>query len=305
MTATILACDPPNREESAMLFDSTLKSTLTDQLVQVEKHFNADCAFFFGEIQPVIIKLFRDFIERLPGDESRRAELVLLINTPGGSAEVVEKVVEIIRFHYQKLTVVVPDFALSAGTILCMAADRIFMDYSSSLGPIDPQVFNGKAWVPALGYLDKVNELLEKARSGQLTNAEFLILQGQDLALLRRYEQARDLTVTLLKKWLKEYKFRDWNVHETDPLKLGQPVTADEKQARAEEIARMLGDNKIWHSHGRFIGPGTLKTVLRLKIDDYSSDQVLRPLIRSYNDLLTEYIARQNFQLFMHSRNYF
>ena len=57
------------------------------------------------------------------------------------------------------------------------------MDYSSSLGPIDPQVFNGKEWVPALGYLDKVNEMIEKAKNNMLTNAEFLVLQSLDLAL--------------------------------------------------------------------------------------------------------------------------
>lgn len=288
-----------------MLFDATIKETLTKQLGAIEKHFDADCAFYFGEIHPVVIKLFRDFIEKLPGDDKRRDRFVLLLNTPGGSAEAVEKMVEIIRYHYRDFTVVVPDFAFSAGTILCMAADRIYMDYSSSLGPIDPQVFTGKEWVPALGYLDKVQEMLEKAKRNELTNAEFLILQSLDLALLRRYEQARDLTVTLLKKWLVEYKFRDWREHGTDPAKKGRAVTVEEKQARAEEIARILGDNKIWHSHGRMIGSTTLQKVLRLKIDDYSSNEKLRQLIRSYNDLLTEYIAQRDYKFMLHSRNYF
>jgi hypothetical protein len=75
--------------------------------------------------------------------------------------------------------------------------------------------------------------------------------------------------------------------------------------ARAEQIARTLGDNKAWHSHGRMIGPTTLKSLLRLDIDDYSGDADLRPLVRSYNDLLTEYIVRRGFEFFMHSRDYF
>jgi leucyl-tRNA synthetase len=179
------------------------------------------------------------------------------------------------------------------------------MDYSSSLGPIDPQVYNGKDWVPALGYLDKVNQLLEKAKNGTLTNAEFLILQGIDLALLSRYEQARDLTVTLLKKWLVEYKFRDWNTHGTSQARRGQPVTEEEKKARAEEIAKALGDNTFWHSHGRMISATTLQRTLRLKIDDYSTDTTLKKLIREYNDLLTEYISRSDYKFFMHSKNYF
>jgi hypothetical protein len=213
--------------------------------------------------------------------------------------------VEILRHHYEEIYFVIPDAALSAGTILSMAGDRIYMDYSSSLGPIDPQVSTGKEWVPALGYLDQVERLLEKARRGELTNAEFLILQNQDLALLSRYEQARDLTVTLLKKWLVDYKFRDWTVHGSDPVKKGQPVTEDEKRVRAEEIARLLGNNKLWHSHGRMIGRSTLEAVLRLRINDYSNEVPLREYIRSYNDLLTSYISREGYKVFLHSRDHF
>lgn len=58
-------------------------------------------------------------------------------------------------------------------------------------------------------------------------------------------------------------------------------------------------------SHGRMIGPATLKSILRLKVDDYSADATLKLLIRSYNDLLVEYIGRGQFKHFMHSRKYF
>lgn len=284
--------------------DSTIKDILADRLNALEEHFESDVAFYYGAIDPSLGRAFRDFIEGLRADgENNR--LVLFVNTGGGSAEASEKMVEVMRHHYDELYFVVPDYAMSAGTILCMSGDRIYMDYSSSLGPIDPQVFNGTDWVPALGYLDKVEAMLEKAAAGTLTNAEFLILQNQDLALLTRYEQARDLTVTLLKKWLVEYKFRNWTIHETNPTKHGQPVTMDEKQARAEEIAKTLGNHKIWHSHGRLIGPGTLWRELRLKIDDYSADMVLRNLVREYNDLITQYIARGGFKFFMHHRLYF
>lgn len=287
------------------VFDTTIKETLNLRLAALEAHFNADVVFYYGEIHQNVAKPFRDFIEPLREGKSPPKRLVMFINTPGGSAEAVEKIVEIIRHHYREVYFVVPDLAMSAGTILCMSGNRIFMDYSSSLGPIDPQVFNGKEWVPALGYLDKVEQLLEKARRNELTNAEFLILQGMDLALLSRYEQARDLTVTLLKKWLVEYKFAEWTIHRSNEAKKGKPVTDIEKQERAEHIAKLLGDNKIWHSHGRMIGPSTLGSILRLQIDDYSADPDLRTLIRSYNDLLVEYIGRRQMKHFMHSRKYF
>ncbi|MGH9960801.1 MAG: SDH family Clp fold serine proteinase [Pyrinomonadaceae bacterium] len=203
------------------------------------------------------MKLFRDFIEKLKSTESQ-SRLVIVLNTPGGTAEAVEKMVEIVRFHYSEVWFVVPDYAMSAGTIFCMSGDKIFMDYSSSLGPIDPQVPKGNEYVPALGYLEKVEQLLEKARH-----------------------------------------------HGTNPARVGQLVTDQEKQQRAEEIAKALGDHKFWHSHGRMISAETATKVLKLKIDDYSHDTNLRNLVRSYNDLLIEYIGRNDYKLFMHSRNYF
>ena len=289
-----------------MLLDDAVKTSVHANCLALEKHLAGDVAFYYGPIEVGALKVFRDFIEKLSQQSTCQKQLLFFfLNSPGGSAEAAEKMVEIMRHHYSEVSFVVPDMAFSAVTILCISGDRIYMDYSSALGPIDPQVWNGKDWVPALGYLDKVERLLEKAAKNQLSNAEFLILQNQDLALLSRYEQARDLTVTLLKKWLVQFKFRDWATHATETTKIGQPVTRQEKEDRAQEIARLLGDNKVWHSHGRMIGPETLTSVLRLRINDYSNDAVLRPLVRSYNDLLTEYIARQGFKYFLHSRDYF
>jgi hypothetical protein len=287
------------------IFDRTIQEILNKNLVDLESYFDSDVIFYYGEIHPSYEKLFRDFIEILKEEKPGRNRLTILLNTPGGSAETVEKMVEIIRHHYDEVYFIVPDFAMSAGTIFCMSGDKIYMDYSSSLGPIDPQVFNGTTYVPALGYLDKVNELLEKARNNELSHAEFLILQNQDLAMLRVYEQARDLTIDLLKKWLVEHKFKDWKMHRTHPNKKGKSVTLEEKERRAGEIADMLGNNKIWHSHGRMINIKTLVNILKLEIEDYSENEKLRPLIRNYNDLLTEFIARNGNKVFLHSRKYF
>jgi Serine dehydrogenase proteinase len=229
----------------------------------------------------------------------------VFLNTPGGSAETVEKLVEIIRFHYEEVFFVVPDEAMSAGTIFCMSGDRIYMDYTSSLGPIDPQVHNGKDWVPALGYLDQVERMLEKSAKGTLTDAELILLQSLDLAMLSRYEQAKNLTITLLKKWLVEYKFKDWTLHSSNPDKLNQPVTNEEKQERAQDIATKLSDNKLWHSHGRMIGAATLTRILKLKIEDYSTDKPLRGKLLAYSDFLTDYITRNDLKFFLHSRCYF
>ena len=287
------------------IFDSTIQDILNERLAALENHFQADVIFYYGPIGPSLEKPFRDFIEDLKDDKAvKHNTLCIILNTPGGSAETVEKLVKITRHHYDEVYFIVPDSAYSAGTIFCMSGDKIFMDYSSSLGPIDPQVFNGKDWVPALGYLDKVEQMIFKSSQGTLTSAELVMLRELDLALLRTHEQARDLTIALLKEWLVKYKFKNWTVHGTTVGKIGNPVTPAEKETRAQEIAQVLGDNKIWHSHGRSIDIEALTKVLKLKIEDYSVDPVLRPLIRDYNDLICEYILRNSSQAFLHSRKF-
>lgn len=226
-----------------------------------------------------------------------------MITTPGGSAIAVERHVNIIRHHYKEVHIIVPDYSYSAGTIFCMSGDSIHMDYYSVLGPIDPQVQNkeGKL-VPALGYLDKVRELVEKAKNKELTQAEFLILKDLDLAELRAYEQAKELTIDLLKNWLVKYKFKNWVKHRTNPQHIGKPVTLEEKQKRAEEIADILSDNNRWKSHGRPINIEVLEKELRLEIDNYSNNTQRRDLIRAYHFLLTDYIQKNNLRMFVHTR---
>lgn len=284
------------------IFDETIKEKLNERLRKLEDYFKADAIFYYGEIHSSLEKEFRDFIEQLKIDkEANRNRLVIILNTPGGSAETVEKMVSIIRFHYEEVFFVVPDYAMSAGTIFCMSGDRIYMDYSSSLGPIDSQVHNGKNWVPALGYLDKVEELIDKSENGNLTEAEFLILEKIDLAELRSYEMARNLTIALLKEWLVRFKFKNWDKHSST----NTPVTKEEKQERAEDIANKLSNNSLWHSHGRSLGIETLTNTLKLKIEDYSKKNELKTLIRDYNDLTCEYIRRLGVRVFLHSTVFF
>jgi len=282
-------------------FDETIKEVLNKNIRILEQEFNADVAFFYGEIHPSLEKAFRDFVEFLKIDtEYERDRLVLILNTPGGSVETAEKMANIMRHNYNEIYFIVPDYAMSAGTILCMSGDKIYMDYTSSLGPIDPQVNNGKTWVPALGYLDKVESLIEKSRNNNLTDAEYVFIGNVDLAELRSYEMARDLTIALLKEWLVKYKFKDWATHSST----GGTVTFQEKQDRAEDIANKLSNNSIWHSHGRSIGINTLTSVLKLKIEDYSGNTDLRDKIRNYNDLISEHIVRKGMNAFVHSRVY-
>ena len=277
--------------------ENSLKILLNSKLSILEQHLNADVLVYYGPIGNLNENVFLKIVEELAQTPNRHETLYIVLTTTGGSAIAVERYVNIIRYHYQEVHFIVPDYAYSAGTIFCMSGDSILMDYFSVLGPIDPQVQNkdGK-WVAALGYLDKVNEYIEKAKVGTLSNVEFAILKDFDLAELRSFEQARDLTIDLLKKWLVKYKFKNWN-HHSD----GTEVSIEEKEQRAREIAAHLSDNNDWKSHGRPINIEVLKE-LKLKIEDYSNELELRGIIRDYYETMSDYVRLKGFSIFIHDR---
>lgn len=268
----------------------------------ISTHFNCPVLSYTGPIHPAVQGAYVAAVEevvRQVQPTHAAGRICIVLATPGGVVEAVEKMVEVTRHHFSEVFFVVPTAAMSAGTIFCMSGDKIFMDYTSSLGPIDPQVpLSDGHLVPALGYIDKVNELIDKSAQGKLTDAEFMMLQRLDLATLRRYEQARDLSVSLLKQWLVKYKFKEWAQHSsTNP---GQAVTDEEKEQRAEQIAKDLSDNNRWHSHGRMIGINTLTSGLKLKIEDYTQEAELRQNLRVYSELLAEHAERQQSSFMLH-----
>lgn len=280
--------------------NKALKALLNSTLAELENKIDSDVLTYYGPIVDGNENALLDIVEDLAKDMNKKEQLAIVLTTTGGSAMAVERYVNIIRKHYQKIVFIIPDYAYSAGTIFSMSGDEIWMDYFSVLGPIDPQVKNKEGnFVPALGYLDKVNELIKKVQDNKLTNAEFLILKDFDLAELRAYEQAKELTISLLKKWLVKYKFKNWSTHESS----GTPVTSKEKEKRAEEIAAALGDNKRWKSHGRPINIEELEE-LKLKIEDFSDNDELRNVIRNYYKLLQNYTKTYNFNLFIHTRKF-
>jgi hypothetical protein len=242
--------------------------------------------------------IFEDLKEHPLNNEQAKG-LVVVLTTRGGKAETVERIASAMRHHYESVSFVVPDYAYSADTILCMSGDNIYMNYYSVLGPIDPQVQSkdGKL-VPALGYLEKVEEMIGKSRAGELTDAEFLMLKDMDLAELRAYEQAADLTVDLLKKWLIEYKFKNWQTHRN-----GNPVMRKEKEERAKEIAKALGDTSVWRTHSRPISLRELKN-MKLKIEDYGDIAELRTVIDPYYNVLKDYIIKYRLDVFFHTRRF-
>ena len=271
-----------------------IQQQLDERLRTIERKFAAHAIGFSGPLNFGIDDLIRTAIEKRHSEAPARRKLVVILTTTGGYIEVVQRIVAVFRAHYDLVDFIVPNFAFSAGTVLAMSGDAIYMDYYSTLGPIDPQVENTKGrHVPALGYLERYNELIDKAATpGALNMAELQILLSFDQAELYQFEQEREQSVELLKEWLVKYKFKNWKKTETRKAK----VTTRMKMARAEAIARSLNDTKKWHVHGSGISMDVLSRDLKLLINDFGEDENTSGTIRAYNDLLSDYMTRIQLQ---------
>jgi len=64
----------------------------------------------------------------------------LILHTPGGLVLAAEQIAHALRKHPAKVTVLVPHYAMSGGTLIALAADEIVMDDNAVLGPVDPQL---------------------------------------------------------------------------------------------------------------------------------------------------------------------
>ena len=64
----------------------------------------------------------------------------LLLHTPGGLVLASEQIAYAVRAHPGKVTILVPHYAMSGGTLVALAADEIVMDEAAVLGPVDPQL---------------------------------------------------------------------------------------------------------------------------------------------------------------------
>jgi len=227
-----------------------------------------------------------DFDDLLPVQDQIRnlsgKQLDVIIETPGGFAEVVEDIVKHIRSCFEEVAVIVPGQAKSAGTIMAMAADEILMESTSALGPIDAQIIQAGKKYSAHAYLEGLEKIKkEVVDTGQLNRAYIPILQNISPGEIQNCENLQKFSKRLVTDWLSAYKFRTWTTHSTT----GKPVTSAEREARAAEIAEKLCDHGHWLTHGRSIGIADLRG-MKLRITDYQETPELCDAIRRYYVLL-------------------
>jgi ClpP class serine protease len=112
----------------------------------------------------------------------------LILHTPGGLVLAAEQIAKALVEHKGKVTVFVPHYAMSGGTLLALAADEIVMDANAVLGPVDPQI----GGMPA----GSIVKLLAFKRPAQISD-EMLILA--DMAQKARLQVVSFVAQVLLK----------------------------------------------------------------------------------------------------------
>ena len=82
----------------------------------------------------------------------------LILHTPGGLVLAAEQIACALKRHKGKVTVFVPHYAMSGGTLIALAADEIVMDPNAVLGPVDPQLATGQGYIPAASVLKALEQ---------------------------------------------------------------------------------------------------------------------------------------------------
>ena len=125
------------------IFDNTIKETLSSRFSSLEQHFTWGCHILLWrnaskDVRKCFVILLRSYETTVVNKDT----LVILLNTPGGSVETVEKMVDIIRHHYKKVIFLLfPTMLSVSGCYFCMPGDKIFMDYHLPLGQLIPRLF--------------------------------------------------------------------------------------------------------------------------------------------------------------------
>jgi len=77
----------------------------------------------------------------------------LILHTPGGLLLPAYQIARTLKDHKGKVTVFIPHYAMSGGTLIALAADEIVMDKNAVLGPVDPQLMVNKTSMPAVSVI--------------------------------------------------------------------------------------------------------------------------------------------------------
>ena len=190
-----------------------------ESIRQYQDEYSCRLIVMIDAIIPRGVTMFEELLH----DADPREDLHLLLHSPGGDGETAIRIVRAAQSRCKELTVIVPDQAKSAATLLSLGAHHIMMGPASDLGPIDPQLYMNERLVSAKDIIAAVDDAVMKVSASPdtypvyaslLSDINALTLQEARSALERTSDQLEEALksnpdrkpkeVTKLKENLKE-----------------------------------------------------------------------------------------------------
>ena len=152
----------------------------------------------------------------------------LVLHTPGGLVLAAVQIARAIKAHKGKVTVFIPHYAMSGGTLISLAADEIVMNQHAVLGPVDPQL--GEYPAASLVRLTKVkdiNKISDKALIMADVSEKSLQQIGLEVRDLLEGKLPSDRLNVVSDELSQGTWTHDHPISQRDAEKLGLPVKAD------------------------------------------------------------------------------
>lgn len=149
-----------------------------NKIRELEKKFNARVITMIHRLEAISILGFpiAKYITIEDAESVLRAirstppnkRILFIIHTPGGVAVAAQQIALALKEHKGEVIVSIPHYAMSGGTLIALAADKILIDPNAFLGPVDP-IING---LPAVSIIKAVKKKKERAREKYLILAD-------------------------------------------------------------------------------------------------------------------------------------
>lgn len=190
----------------------------------------------------------------------RSIGLDLILHTPGGNIAATESLVEYLWEMFSKdIRVIVPQLAMSCGTMIACSSKSIVMGKQSSLGPIDPQ-FGG---IAAQAVLDEFQMAIKSIELNPASAPLWQSIIGKyHPTFLLECMQAIEWSREMVKSWLQQNMF------------LGDADAA----AKADAVATTLSDHANTKTHSRHLSAAICKGI-GLNIEQLEDDSKLQDLV--------------------------
>lgn len=200
----------------------------------------------------------------------RSKGLDVILHTPGGDVAATESLIEYLHSLYDgNIRVIVPQLAMSGGTLIALSSKEILMGRHSSLGPVDPQI----GGMPAQGILEEFNLAADqiKADPNRIPLWQPIIAKYWP-TLITSCQHAINWSDALLRQYLTACMFKD--------------LPEAERNAKIDAVANLLGNQSISKSHSRHISQDSAATV-GLRITRLEDDQALQDAILTLHHALS------------------